>query len=191
MNKLNKAIRKANSKYNKENFESFKRDIFKHTLIWEGGAKLHKLKGDSGGWTIYGIAFNYNKEYFKDLADFKDTVYDEAAAIAFCKYYLPANVNLVQPLAQIMYFDMAYNLGTRRTIKMMQKLIGVVPDGIIGRKTKEKMYLVSLEKLTEVRKRRYYRLAENNARLKRFLKGWLNRTNDIEQRSYKHKNNVK
>lgn len=182
--KLREAIAKANSSEHREYFELFKRDIFKHTLIWEGGSKLHKLKGDSGGWTIYGIAFNYNKIYFVDLDDFKDTTYEEAAAIAFCKYYLPAHVNLVQPLAQLMYFDMSYNLGTTRAIKMMQQCAGVFPDGKIGRITKSKMYLVSLECLTEKRKKRYYMLAEKIARLQRFLKGWLNRTKDIFRRSY-------
>ena len=32
--------------------------MYKKTLKWEGGGKLHNIKGDTGGWTIWGIAYN-------------------------------------------------------------------------------------------------------------------------------------
>ena len=37
----------------------------------EGGAKLSRKGGDSGGWTKYGISYNNNKNFIS-LEDFKN-----------------------------------------------------------------------------------------------------------------------
>ena len=85
-------LAKATPTVEKE-FEYFKENIFNRTLVWEGvknpkaGGNLHNVAGDSGGWTLWGIAYNHNKEMFKNFDDFRDTTYEEAAAIAYVKYY--------------------------------------------------------------------------------------------------------
>lgn len=160
-------------------FAHFKEEIFKHTLKWEGGGKLHNVRGDSGGWTIWGVAYNHNKKLFNNLVDFKDTTYDEAAAIAFVKYYLAVRTNLVPIEARLMYFDIAYNMGNKQAIRMMQRCIGVDGDGIIGAVTESKMGTLTEECLFDRRTNFYNSLARRKVRFKRFLRGWLNRTNDI------------
>ncbi len=179
MAKLEQYVEVANSREHKEFFEDFKDKIFQHTLRWEGGSKLHNVKGDSGGWTIWGIAYNYNKSIFKNLDDFKDTTYDEAAAIAYIKYYKIAYVNLVPKESRLMYFDMAYNMGTSRAIKIMQKCIGVKSDGIIGPMTKSKMNTVCEGCLYNERNTFYNNLVRQNYKFKKFIKGWLNRSKAI------------
>ena len=169
------------SKRNRESFSTFKADIFLHTLKWEGGGKLHKLVGDSGGYTLWGIAYNHNKKVFHNFEDFRDTTYEEAAAIAFCKYYLTAQVFIVCPDVQMMYFDMAYNLGVSRAIKIMQGCAGVTKDGLIGPMTKRASKGVTKECLYKKRKGFYVRLARNRSRLSRFLRGWMNRTEAINK----------
>lgn len=161
-------------------FKNFK-EMFKHTLIWEGGSKLHKVKGDSGGWTKYGIAYNKNSHLFDSLDDFFDTTYDEAVLIAFSKYYLPIETNLLPVDAQLMYFDMAYNMGNNRAIKYMQKCAGVKADGKIGNITRSRMACVTEECLYERRNNWYYYLAKNTKWAVKFLKGWLNRSKSIFQ----------
>jgi len=162
-----------------DEFEYFKKEIFRHTLKWEGGGKLHNVRGDSGGWTIWGVAYNYNKGLFSNLADFKDTTYNEASAIAFVKYYLAARANLVPRDSRLMYFDIAYNMGVRRGIKIMQHCIGVNDDGVIGAITESRMGHLTEECLYNERTKFYHALARKKVRFRRFLKGWLNRTNDI------------
>jgi len=71
-----------------EEFKLFRDKIFPIVMKWEGGGKLHNVAGDSGGWTIWGIAFNYWKSIFKNFDDFKDTTMEEASYIAFVKFYL-------------------------------------------------------------------------------------------------------
>jgi hypothetical protein len=47
------------------------------------GGQLHNVAGDTGGWTLWGIAYNHNSGILFD--DFKDTTYEEAAALAYTK----------------------------------------------------------------------------------------------------------
>ena len=167
-------------------FEYFKEFIFNKTLIWEGvpnpktGGNLHKVVGDSGGYTLWGIAYNHNKETFKNFDDFVNTTYEEAAAIAYIKYYRAISAFILPYAARLMYFDMAYNMGNARAIKIMQKCAGVPQDGIIGPITRDKMQYVTEECLYTARKSFYNSLVKTNRTLVKFLKGWLNRTEAIK-----------
>jgi lysozyme family protein len=166
-------------------FDYFKLSIFNETLKWEGvrdikkGGKLHNVEGDSGGWTLWGIAYNHNSGLFKNFDDFKDTTYEEAAAIAYTKYYRAIQAFILPLEARLMYFDIAYNMGAMRAIKMMQKCAGVPQDGIIGPMTREKMQYVTEECLYNERNTTYHSLIKANAKLGKFLKGWLNRSTAI------------
>ena len=177
-------LAKANPTVAKE-FEYFKEHVFNRTLVWEGvknpkaGGSLHNVKGDSGGWTLWGIAYNFHKELFKNFDDFKDTTYEEAAALAYTKYYRAINAFILPLEARLMYFDTAYNMGNMRAIKIMQKCAGVPSDGIIGPVTREKMQYVTEECLYTYRNTAYNNLVRANKKLSKFLKGWLNRSTAI------------
>ena len=148
-------------------------------MKWEGGGKLHKVKNDSGGWTKWGIAWNFWYKLFDNFQDFKDTTIEEAAAFAFVKFYLKISADLMPRETKLYYFDMAYNMGTSRAIKIMQQCAGVKSDGIIGNITKRNMFLVSESCLRTERNGFYNRLSENNYKYRKFLKGWLNRSKGI------------
>ena len=177
-------LAKANPTVAKE-FEIFKEHFFNKTLKWEGvpnpktGGNLHNVSGDSGGWTLWGIAYNSNAEMFKNFDDFKDTTYEEAAAIAYTKYYRAINAFILPFQSRLMYFDTAYNMGNLRAIKIMQKCAGVPQDGLIGPATREKMVNVTEECLYNERNSAYNRLVKANYKLNKFLKGWLNRSTAI------------
>ncbi|WP_052503495.1 glycosyl hydrolase 108 family protein [Lacinutrix sp. Hel_I_90] len=170
-------------RYHRE-FKLFRDSFFPIVMKWEGGGKLHNVKGDSGGWTVWGVAYNYNKRLFTDFNDFKDTTQEEASYIAFVKYYLAAKAELMPREAKLYYFDMAYNMGTNRAIKIMQKCAGVKQDGIIGVITESKMQNVTECCLMMERNSFYNRLAEKAYRYKKFLKGWLNRSKSIYDFQY-------
>jgi lysozyme family protein len=177
-------LAKANPTVEKE-FDYFKEFIFNRTLVWEGvtnpkaGGKLHNVAGDSGGWTLWGIAYNHNTESFKNFDDFKDTTYEEAAAMAYTKYYRAINAFILPLEARLMYFDIAYNMGNSRAIKLMQGCAKVPQDGIIGPATREKMQYVTEECLYNARNTTYNNLVRANKVLAKFLKGWLNRSTAI------------
>jgi lysozyme family protein len=151
--------------------------LWKPLMRVEGGGKLHNVAGDSGGWTIYGISYNNNKDYFTSLDDFKKMSEYDAQLIAFSKYYINSGTQFFNQDAKDMYFDMAYNLGIGRAIKIAQKIAGIKQDGVIGAVSKTKFKLITEKQLTDERVKFYYSLVS----LKKFLKGWLNRVNIISK----------
>jgi lysozyme family protein len=163
-------LAKATPTVEKE-FEYFKEYIFNRTLVWEGvknpkaGGSLHNVAGDTGGWTLWGIAYNSNSGVFKNFDDFKDTTYEEAAALAYTKYYRAINAFILPLESRLMYFDTAYNMGNIRAIKLMQKCAGVPDDGIIGPATREKMLHVTEECLYNARNTTYNNLVRANINL--------------------------
>lgn len=168
----------------RQEFQLFKNSFFPIVMKWEGGEKLHKVSGDSGGWTLFGISYNNNKGLFVDFNDFKDTTRAEASYIAFVKYYLASKAYLLPHSAKLYYFDMAYNMGVSRAIKIMQKCVGVKSDGIIGPITRSKMNHVSEKCLMIERNSFYNRLVSKNYKFKKFIKGWLNRSKSIYDFKY-------
>ena len=160
-------------------FEFFKSKVFPIVMQWEGGGKLHNVAGDSGGFTIWGLTWNNLKSLFTNFDDFKDTTRDEASYIAFVKYYLPIQADKMPYDTKLYYFDMAYNMGTSRAIKIMQKCAGVKADGIIGAITISQMHKVTETALKTEREKTYNQLVAANRTLSKFLKGWFNRSKSI------------
>lgn len=155
----------------KERFE----EIYQHTLKWEGGDKLHNVKGDSGGWTKYGIAYNYNKQHFKDLDEFKEMSFEKAAEIAFENYAEPLNLALVPEECQAMIFDIAFNTGVKRAIILAQRALNIKDDGVLGKQTKAALEGLNKADLYQERGKFYNAIVAGNPSQKKFLKGWLNR----------------
>lgn len=164
-----------------ELFKSF----YKEVLKWEGGSKLHKVEGDSGGWTKYGIAYNKNKKLFYSLEEFKNMSYNRASEIAYEKYYLPIKTNLLPEDCQLFYFDMAFNMGNKRAIMYLQECIGVETDGKLGPITIKNIPKITLECLYEKRNNWYLKLKNSTDWADKFFNGWMNRSKDIYLKSKK------
>ena len=130
--------------------------LWKTLMRVEGGAKLHNVSGDSGGWTIYGVSYNNNKDYFFSIGDFKAMTEYEAQLIAFSKYYINSGTQFVSQDAKDVYFDIAFNMGVGRAIKMAQKIVGIEQDGIIGAISKTKFKTITEKQLTDERIKFYY-----------------------------------
>ena len=127
-----------------DDYSYFIKTLWNPLMLVEGGAKLHKVSLDSGGYTKYGIAYNKNKELFDNLEEFKTLTESDAQLIAFALYYVNSYTHLVSKDAKDMYFDMAFNMGVPRTIKIAQKILKLTQDGICGVVTQSK-----LKELTE------------------------------------------
>lgn len=165
----------------KTEFEYFQKKIFPVAMIWEGGGKLHNVPGDTGGQTIWGIAYNKNRQHFDSLQDHANTTKEEAAAFAFVEYYLPLKPAFLPCNTKLYAFDIAYNMGVGRAKTFIQKAIGVTADGIIGKQTESKMGNLKLETLHKMRVDFYHSIAKGSQA--KFLNGWLNRARDVYKRS--------
>jgi lysozyme family protein len=158
--------------------EEFKK-IYDHTLKWEGGSKLHNVSGDSGGWTIYGISYNNNKQHFNSLEDFKKMTYEKACEIAYNNYYKPLHLEKVNPEVRDQLFDIAFNTGVKRAVILVQRALGLIDDGIMGKITLGCLPDLKNDRLYNERVKFYNSIVKNNPSQNKFLKGWLNRSNDF------------
>lgn len=141
-------------------------------LRMEGGYCWHE--NDPGGETNMGIC----KKYYPDL-DIKNLTRNQAIEIYFRDYWKPMNLrNIYDENLILQIFDMGVNAGIRRAIKIIQRIVDVAADGIIGPITEAAINIREddLEDLYKQERRKYYfSLARRKPELQVFLKGWLNR----------------
>ena len=166
------------TKNHQTEFTFFLKKIFPVVMKWEGGGKLHNVPGDTGGQTVWGIAYNKNKQHFDSLADHANTTEEEAAAFAFVEYYLKLSPENLKSNIKLLAFDIAYNMGVSKAIQYIQECAGVTADGVIGSNTKNNMNKVTVDCLQNKRVA-YYNALNKQTKFQKFYKGWMNRANDI------------
>lgn len=163
-------------------------NAFKHVLKEEGG--YVNDPADSGGATNRGVTQQtYDRHRDSKNLDRRHVRYLTIAETENiyetywkdCKAdQLPAGINL-------MHFDFAVNAGVRRAAITLQRCVGVDDDGIIGPKTLAAVQERNSENLikayAESRRGFYRNLAERRPKDRRFLNGWLLRTNRMEEKS--------
>jgi len=146
-------------------------------LRHEGGYVNHP--SDPGGETNMGIA----KKFYPEL-DIKNLTRDQAVAIYFRDYWTPMNLQVISNENLVLQiFDMGVNAGIRRAIAIIQRIVGVTSDGIMGQITASVINTRkdNLIELYKQERRKYYRaLARRKPELEVFLRGWLNRVDDCK-----------
>ena len=138
---------------------------------------------DAGGETNYGIS----KRSYPDL-NIKNLTVEQATAIYFDDYWLASCADEMPSYMGMAIFDTAVNMGVGTAARLLQRAAGVADDGIIGPKTLAAVYKHSPEHLLaeflSQRALRYHELADEEAHNKRFIRGWLKRTFELQQRLY-------
>lgn len=105
----------------------------------EGGGKLSLDPEDPGNWTggskgagiLKGTKYGVAAADFPDL-DIPNLTYDQAGDIAYNRYWVPAGCDSLPPSLALCVFDFAYNSGVHESVKVLQRTIGAVQDGIAG-----------------------------------------------------------
>lgn len=173
-------------------FEEFASKI----LQLEGGY-VHHAK-DQGGPTKYGVILSTWQEYGYDkdgdgdidIDDIKKLSEGDARYIAkkvFWDYFL-ADFILNQSIAEFIV-DWGYNSGRKTVAKIVQRLVNVVSDGIIGAQTLTAINCLDMPAL--FKKLKIERLVFLNNIIKRkpdqivFYKGWVNRIDSFLYEGYK------
>lgn len=158
-------------------------------LKWEGGYVNHPK--DKGGHTNKGVTYEtwvaYRKKMGKEasLTSFKNMSQEEWTDILRQNYWDVWQADKIgsQRIAN-MLVDWLWMSGAR-TIKKVQKILQVKCDGIVGAKTiaaingHSDVTLFGLIK--ESRKAYYEGIVRLNPSQKVFLKGWLNRLEDLSR----------
>lgn len=150
---------------------------------WEGGYVNHPL--DKGGCTNSGITIATYKYYFgkdKTCDDLRKMSESEWNYIFKTGYWDKWKADYIdsQAIANLVV-DYVWGSG-KYGIKYVQRLLGVVDDGIVGKKTLSALnsYPNQKELFNKIwarRKKHFDDIVKNNPSQKVFLKGWYNRLN--------------
>lgn len=151
--------------------DKFATVIMPHIFKWEGGY-VDDPK-DPGGETKYGISKRAHPN-----VDIKNLTKEHAQRIYFDQYWEAMACDKYQDAIAMMIMDTGVNMGVKRAKMLMQEVLGVAIDGIVGNqtmgaiaKTDPKTFLA---KYTKLRIETYLTF---NA-FKYYGKGWLRRTLD-------------
>lgn len=126
--------------------------IFQH----EGG--YANDPDDPGGETKYGIS----RASYPDL-DIAGLTKKEAGKIYFEDYWRKSGADQIEsPELAMIHFDTAVNMGVGAAGKLLESSGG------------------DPQKYLDLRRSRYAAIVEKNPKMKKYMKGWMNRVNDLE-----------
>ena len=168
-------------------------DAISTILRHEGG--FENDVNDPGGATNFGVSLRWLKAkgLLEELEE-EDKTQDQvlvikemtrAQAMGFYKaywwdFYKYQNL-LAQPVATKV-FDTAVNIGASKAHKILQSIVGVTQDGVLGTKSFSEANAMSPSVLVvryQSMQAQYYRdLVTKNPKLEEFLAGWLRRSYD-------------
>lgn len=153
------------------NFNKIIEFIFK----WEGG--LTDDPNDSGGLTNFGI----DQASHPDV-DIRNLTKEQAQEIYYNEYYVKNKIPSMPKEIQLIALDCAVNCGGHQMALWLQRALDVHVDGLIGNITLGKLHASDLKKvgtyILDERTEFYKQLAKRKHN-QAFLKGWLNRVNDL------------
>lgn len=162
------------------NFEK----ALEHVLKWEGGLSDHPA--DRGGRTKYGITLP-TLQRAKELrivghTDIYRLTLQEAKDIYYNLYWEACRCDALPFPVALVLFDTAVNQGVNFAVRALQEVVGTEVDGIIGRRTLEKVESVDVRelvnRLTQRRIKRYVDIVKNSPSQMVYLYGWLRRAVD-------------
>lgn len=152
---------------------------------WEGG--WANDPDDVGGCTMSGVTIGTFQKYFgkdKTCYDLRQLTEGEWLYIFKNGFWDKMKADQIenQSIAQLCV-DMCWGSGSYWAIRKMQRAIGVKDDGIIGPKTlaalNKEPHKEVFDKIWNMRYAWLCNIAKKGNN-KKFLKGWLNRLNDIK-----------
>ena len=136
---------------------------------------------DTGSETKFGIAKTSNPG-----VNIQKMSWAMAKTIYQIKYWNIGKCDKLPPTLAFAHFDACVNHGPKKAIQLLQRAVGVVDDGDLGPATLKavtskpvKEVLVSM--LNE-RRKFFNDIVKKNPTQQKFLRGWLNRVDDVEKR---------
>lgn len=153
-------------------------------LRWEGGLSDHP--NDPGGRTMKGVTQAtydaWRKARNLPIRDVAQIGQEELGAIYRDNYWRAAACERLRAALDLVQFDTAVNMGPRRAVKILQTAVGATVDGAFGPNTQAACDACVLPDVTtqycDIREGIYRSLARRPGQ-DVFLKGWLNRLDDL------------
>lgn len=159
--------------------------IIKHFKKWEGG--WANDPDDTGGCTLSGITIGTFRQYYgrnKTCEDLKKLTDEQWLHIFYKGFYNKINAQgIINDSICLLIADMVWMSGVKTAIRRIQRCLGVADDGIVGPITLAAINQNDrfvFNQLKYMRQCWFESIAYNQPKKKKFLKGWLNRLNDIK-----------
>lgn len=147
-------------------------DAIDYVLSNEGGDSNDA--GDRGGLTRFGITF---AEATSHGLDIKTLTVDRAKAVYLADYWRFDGIADQRVATKIL--DVVVNTGVIGGTKVVQRAVGVTPDGVYGPATQTAINTLApedaLEQISQAVADRYVGICLNDATQLKFLRGWIRR----------------
>jgi lysozyme family protein len=155
-------------------------------LVHEGGYTNHPA--DPGGPTNFGITIYDYRKYVKPgatAADVRAMKVDQAKAIYRAKYWDAQRCDELPAGVDDCVFDYGVNSGIGRSKKVLQRVIGAKPDGILGPATMAALAKRDAGKVIDAVCDERLRFLRSLKTWPVFGKGWMSRVAEV--RAYAHR----
>jgi lysozyme family protein len=156
----------------------------KFTLGAEGGF-THDNGGDTMNGVTQGVYDAYRRMNNEHLQTVRVILPEEVADIMESGYWTPAHCGDLTEKMGVAHFDWSYNHGQVGAIRMLQGVVGVMVDGQYGGVTKRAAQAMGDDAVAPYLKARrdWYNdiAAVHPETYGRYLKGWLNRVDNLEE----------
>lgn len=159
---------------------------YERTILNEGGYKLHKVAGDTGGLTYAGISRVHNPQWegWQHIDRGETPPSDLVRKFYHQGYWLPLRGHDIQNqrVAESLY-DFAVNTSApgrpRVAVVLAQIVVGTTPDGVVGPKTLKALNEMPpelfLSRFALAKIARYCEIVDRRPSDIKFLKGWCRR----------------
>lgn len=162
-------------------FDTCLNDLLKH----EGGFSNHPR--DPGGVTMLGVTKRVWEEYTgkpATISDMRNLTIAKVGPLYRDRYWDSVKAGQLPPALAMCVFDMAVNAGPGKAGKLLQRLVGVAVDGLVGRGTLTAVQayvaahgLAEAVKGYQASRRTFYRALGT---FDVFGRGWLRRVDEVE-----------
>lgn len=162
-------------------------------FIWlpeQDGQKNDSAPGETfkTSWGITEMTWGYAQEHGVVKGSLEDMTIEQAATVYLALYWNVLNCsNIPLPLAFCMFCD-ATLTGTGHVGKMVQKIVGANPDGVIGRKSlmaiDNYVRVHSLGALVDAEIDADEEYLESLANAPKFIRGWTRRDEDMRRQAH-------
>lgn len=159
-----------------------------HFVLDHEGRINEDVSGDPGGKTHWGITQAdydaYRTEHGMPHADVFGMSVQEVYACYQEHYWMPMHCDAIPQKLDLVVFDTAVNMGCGKATRLLQTGLGLAVDGVFGPNTgaaaasvKDVTKAASL--YLNARENAYRDLVTHHMGLTKFLKGWLQRCEDL------------
>jgi lysozyme family protein len=158
-----------------------------HTLAHEGGWSDHPK--DPGGATNMGVTIGTLKRLGidvdgdgdSDIADLRKLRRADVARVYRVFYWDAVRADLLPAGVDLAVFDFAVNSGPAQAVKVLQRIVGAVPDGDLGPKTLAALAKADAEMVVVALSDKRLRFLRSLKTWATFGKGWNRRVEEIRE----------